>query len=256
PLRARRGGRAHLPMDTIAEVIRAGRLSFAFMEAAPYQRWALPSTRTFRQVSQDTGIPLEDLREILEAMGFAWRSADEPIREDELQVVPLIRLAFSSRLLDQAWLNRVGRVYAEGMRLAAQVENEAYVARFEEPVLASGLGQRGAMEQASEIAGEFLPLVDRALMAVSRRQQELIWTEHQVLNIEAALEEAGAIVRRERVPAMCFLDLAGYTRLTEERGDRAAAALADTLAILVDRLARGQGGRPVKWLRGGGAVRL
>jgi adenylate cyclase len=243
--------RAGLPMDTIAEVIRSGRLSFAFMEAAPYQRWALPSTRTFRQVSQDTGIPLEDLREILEAMGFAWTSADEPIREDELEVVPLIRLAFSSRLLDQAWLNRVGRVYAEGMRLAAQVENEAYVARFEEPVLASGLGQRGAMELASEIAGEFLPLVDRALMAVYRRQQELIWTEHQVLNIEAALEEAGAIVRPERVPAMCFLDLAGYTRLTEERGDRAAAALADTLAVLVDRLARGQGGRPVKWLGDG-----
>ena len=243
--------RAGLPMDTIAEVIRAGRLSFAFMEAAPYQRWALPSTRTFRQVSQDIGISLEDLREILEAMGFAWTSADEPIREDELEVVPLIRLAVSSRLLDQAWLNRVGRVYAEGMRLAAQVENEAYVARFEEPVLASGLGQRGAMELASEIAGEFLPLVDRALMAVYRRQQELIWTEHQVLNIEAALEEAGAIVRPERVPAMCFLDLTGYTRLTEERGDRAAAALADTLAVLVDRLARGQGGRPVKWLGDG-----
>jgi len=133
--------RAGLPMDTIAEVIRAGRLSFAFMEAAPYQRWALPSTRSFRQVSQDTGIPLETLREVLEAMGFAWTSADDPVREDELEVVPLIRLAFSSGLLDQAWLSRVGRVYAEGMRLAAHVENEAYAARFEEPVLASGLGQ-------------------------------------------------------------------------------------------------------------------
>jgi adenylate cyclase len=243
--------RAGLPMDTIAEVIRAGRLSFAFMEAAPYQRWALPSTRSFRQVSQDTGIPLETLREVLEAMGFAWTSADDPVREDELEVVPLIRLAFSSGLLDQAWLSRVGRVYAEGMRLAAHVENEAYAARFEEPVLASGLGQRQAMERASEIAGEFLPMVDRALMAVYRRQQELIWTEHQVLNIEAALEEAGAIVRPERVPAMCFLDLAGYTRLTEERGDRVAAALADTLAVLVDRLARGQGGTPVKWLGDG-----
>jgi adenylate cyclase len=243
--------RAGLPMDTIAEVIRAGRLSFAFMEAAPYQRWALPSTRTFRQVSQDTGIPLETLREVLEAMGFAWTSVDEPVREDELEVVPLIRLAFSSGLLDQAWLSRVGRAYAEGMRLAAHVENEAYAARFEEPVLASGLGQRQAMERASEIAGEFLPLVDRALMAVYRRHQELIWTEHQVLNIEAALEEAGAIVRPERVPAMCFLDLAGYTRLTEERGDQAAAALADTLAVLVDRLARGQGGTPVKWLGDG-----
>jgi adenylate cyclase len=243
--------RAGLPMDAIADLIRAGRLSFAFMEAAPYHRFAIPSTRTLRQVGQDTGIPLEALRETLESMGFAWTSADDPIREDELEVLPLIQLAISSGLLDPAWLTRVGRAYAEGMRLAAEVENEAYVARFEEPVLASGLGQRQAMEQASEIAGEFVPLVDRALMAVYRRQQELIWTEHQVENIEAALEEAGALVRPERVPAMCFLDLAGFTRLTEERGDQAAAELATTLALLVERLARGQRGTPVKWLGDG-----
>ena len=243
--------RAGLPMDAIAEVIRAGRLSFAFMEATPYHRFALPSTRTFRQVSRDTGMPLETLRGTLESMGFTWTSADEPIREDELEVLPLIRLAISSGLLDQAWVTRVGRAYAEGMRLAAKVENEAYGARFEEPVLASGLGQRQAMERASEIAGEFIPLADRALMAVYRRQQELIWTEHQVENIEAALEEAGAIPRPERVPAMCFLDLAGYTRLTEERGDQAAAELATTLAVLVERLARVQGGTPVKWLGDG-----
>jgi adenylate cyclase len=137
------------------------------------------------------------------------------------------------------------------MRLAAQVENEAYRARFEEPVLAAGLGQRQAMERASEVAAQFVPLVDRALMAIYRRQQELIWTEHQVENIEAALEEAGAIPRPDRVPAMCFLDLAGYTRLTEERGDAAAAALAESLAVLVDRSARAHGGVPVKWLGDG-----
>jgi len=243
--------RAGLPMDAIADLIRAGRLSFAFMGAAPYQRFALPSTRTLRQVSRDSGIPLEALLEMLESMGFTWTSADDPIREDELEVLPLIRLAISSGLFDPAWLARVGRAYAEGMRLAAKAENEAYVARFEEPVLASGLGQRQAMEQASEIASEFIPLLDRALMAIYRRQQELIWTEHQVENVEAALEEAGAIPRPERVPAMCFLDLAGYTRLTEERGDQAAAELAATLAVLVERLARGQGGTPVKWLGDG-----
>ena len=243
--------RAGLPMDAIADLIRAGRLSFAFMEAAPYTRFAFPSTRTLRQVGEDTGIPLEALLEMFESMGFAWTSADDPVREDELEALPLIQLAISSGFFDPAWLTRVGRAYAEGMRLAAKAENEAYVARFEEPVLASGLGQRQAMERASEVASAFLPLVDRALMAIYRRQQELIWTEHQVENVEAALEEAGAIPRPERVPAMCFLDLAGYTRLTEERGDQAAAELAATLAVLVERLARGQGGTPVKWLGDG-----
>src|SRR5829696_3386752 len=171
---------AGLPMDGIAAAIRAGRLSFAFMEAAPYHRFAAPSDRTCRQVSEDTGIPLDALRETLEAMGFAWTSPDEPIREDELTVVPLIQLAFASGLLDLPWMARVGRAYAEGLGLAARVENEAYRARFEQPVLASGLGQRGAMERASRIAAVFIPLVDRALTGIYRRQQELVWTEHQV----------------------------------------------------------------------------
>ena len=243
--------RAGLPMDGIAAAIRAGRLSFAFLEAAPYQRWAVPSDRTFRQAAEEAGVPLDVLRQALEAMGFAWTSADEPAREDELEVLPLVALASSSGLLDGAWIARVGRAYAEGMRLAATVENEAYRARLEEPVLAAGLGQRQAMELASELAGQFLPLVDRAIMGIFRRQQELVWTEHQVENIEAALEEAGALARPERLPAMCFLDLAGYTRLTEERGDQAAAELAGTLTALVERSSRSYGGTPVKWLGDG-----
>jgi adenylate cyclase len=243
--------RAGLPMDAIADVIRTGRLSFAFLGEAPYHRWAAPSDRTYRQVGEELGIPLAALRETLEAMGFAWTSPDELVREDELEVLPLVALAATSGILDQAWMTRVGRAYAEGMRLAARVENEAYRARFEGPVLASGLGQRRAMERASELASQFNPLVDRALMAIYRRQQELIWTEHQVLNIEAALEAAGAIARPERVPAMCFVDLAGYTRLTEERGDQAAAELAATLAVEVERCARAHGGTPVKWLGDG-----
>ena len=193
--------RAGLPMDGIAAAIRAGRLSFAFLEAAPYHRWAVPSDRTYRQVSTETGIPLDDLRGMLESMGFPPTSPDETMREDELEVVPVVRLGISSGLLDPAWMARVGRAYTEGLRLAAQVENEAYLARFEEPVLRAGLGQRRAMELASELAAEFLPLVDRAVMGIYRRQQELVWTEHQVLNVEAALEEAGAVVRPERVPA-------------------------------------------------------
>ena len=243
--------RAGLPMDGIAAAIRAGRLSFAFLEAAPYHRWAVPSDRTFRQVSEETGVPLQMLRATLEAMGFAWTGPDEPVREDELEVVPLLERAVATGILDQRWLVRVGRAYAEGLRLAAKVENEAYQARFEGPVREAGLGQRRAMELASELAAQFVPLIDRALAGIYRRQQELVWTQHQVLNVEAALEETGAITTPERVPAMCFLDLTGYTRLTEERGDQAAAELAADLAVLVERSARDHAGTPVKWLGDG-----
>jgi adenylate cyclase len=107
------------------------------------------------------------------------------------------------------------------------------------------------MELAAQLGGDFLPLGDPALLGIYRRQQELAWTEHLVERIESELEAAGVLGRPERVPAMSFLDLVGYTRLTEQRGDAAAAALAETLAVLVDRSAREHGGVPVKWLGDG-----
>jgi adenylate cyclase len=243
--------RAGLPMDGIGAAVRAGRLSFAFLEASPYGRWLVRSARTYRQVSQETGIPLDTLGSVLESMGFARMAPDDLIREDELEVVPLLQLGLSRGVLDLAWSARIGRAYAEGLRLAANVENEAYRARFMGPLLASGADQRTAMELASQLATEFLPLVDRALMGIYRRQQEVVWTEDLVEDIENELDRAGVLGRPERVPAMSFLDLVGYTRLTEERGDAAAAELAGALAVLVDRSCREHGGVPVKWLGDG-----
>jgi hypothetical protein len=57
------------------------------------------------------------------------------------------------------------------------------------------------------------------LLAIYHRQQELVWTEGLVERIENELEAAGVLGRLGRVPAMCFLDLVGYTRLTEVRGE-------------------------------------
>jgi adenylate cyclase len=243
--------RAGLPMEGIAEAIRAGRLSFAFLEAAPYRRWAMRSARTYRQVSQETGVPLELLGSALESMGFTRMAPDESIREDELEIVPFVQLGHTTGVFDLAWLTRLGRAHVEGLRLIATAWGDAYQARFEGPVLASGGDRQTAMEQAAQLSVEFLPLVDPALLAIYHRQQELLWTEGLVERIENELEAAGVLGRPGRVPAMCFLDLTGYTRLTEERGDAAAAALAETLAVLVDRSSREHGGVPVKWLGDG-----
>ncbi len=242
---------AGLPMAGIAAAIRAGRLSLAFLEAAPFRRWAVRSGRSYRQVSQDTGVPLETLGAVLESMGFARMGPDEPMREDELEIVPVLRLGLASGIFDLAWLRRLGRAHVEGLRLIVTAWGEAYQARFEGPALESGADQRTAMELAAELGVAFEPLVDPALLAIYRRQQELHWTEGLVERIEDELERAGVLGRPGRVPAMCFLDLVGYTQVTEERGDQAAAGLAEALALLVGRSAREHGGVPVKWLGDG-----
>src|SRR5215216_2202863 len=244
---------AGLPMDGIAAAIRDGRLSFGFLEATVFRRWVVRSARTYRQVSQDTGVPLELLGSFLEAIGFARMAPDELIREDELEVVPLLQLGVSTGFLDQLWSSRLGRGYAEGLRLIANVEKDVWQARFMAPLLASGADQQTARERAARRSGDLnvAPLIDRALLAAYRRQQELAWIEQMVEEIETALEQAGGLGRPERVPAMCFLDLVGYTRLTEERGDQAAAELAESLAVLVRRSSREHGGVPAKWLGDG-----
>jgi adenylate cyclase len=244
---------AGLPMAGIAAAIRAGRLSFAFLEGAPYRRWALRSGRTYRQVSEEAGVPLELLGSFLEAIGFARMAPEELIREDELEMVPLLQLGLSSGFLDQRWSTRLGRGYAEGLRLTARVEKEVWQARFMAPLLEAGADQQTAIERAAQLATDLNvnALVDRVLLAAYRRQQELAWVEQLVEDIEAALEATGGLGRLERVPAMCFLDLVGYTRLTEQHGDQVAAELAEALAVLVNRSAHERGGVPVKWLGDG-----
>jgi adenylate cyclase len=243
--------KAGLPIDGIGQAIEQGRVSFAFLEAAPFRRWAERSDRTYREVCEEADVPFDFLSGVLEAFGYARMGPDDRIRQDELEVLPLVRQAVASGIIDQASMARVGRAHSQGLWKAAMAENETYHARFEMPALEAGLGQPQALERAARMAESWNPLVDRALMAGYRRQQELVWTEHLVEHIESALEEAGVLTGPGRMPAMVFLDLVGYTRLTEERGDEVAAELAGTLGDLVERSSRVHGGAPVKWLGDG-----
>jgi len=94
-------------------------------------------------------------------------------------------------------------------------------------------------------------LLDQTVMAMYHLQQTRAWTADIILGLEAQLEAANLHSRLEHPPAMCFLDISGYTRLTQERGDAAAAELAHQLGRIIQRTAADHGGRPVKWLGDG-----
>jgi adenylate cyclase len=142
---------------------------------------------------------------------------------------------------------RVARVYGENLRRIAQAEPEFYHDHVEGPLLASGMDEQQMRQAASQMSDRLAEVVGRMLVALYTRHQERYTIDHLVSHIEAVVTER----RPQRPPAMCFLDLAGYTRLTEERGDRAAAALATSLADLVEQVSLPHGGQPVKWLGDG-----
>jgi adenylate cyclase len=104
---------------------------------------------------------------------------------------------------------------------------------------------------ASDFSGPAADSSDRALLAVWHAHETHAWTRNLVETAEVLLERAGIRSRTERPPAMCFLDITGYTRLTQERGDEVAADLAAELARLVQRSSVQHTGRPVKWLGDG-----
>ena len=103
----------------------------------------------------------------------------------------------------------------------------------------------------ADVGSRIAPLMEQALLSIYHGQQEHAWSKSAVEDVEAPLERAGLYRRVHRPPAVCFLDISGYTRLTEERGDEAAAELATTLAALVRGSSREHGGQPVKWLGDG-----
>ena len=57
-------------------------------------------------------------------------------------------------------------------------------------------------------------------------------------NIEESLEGSGLEQRVPQPPAICFVDLTGYARLTEERGAEAATQVAGRLVALVNDISR------------------
>ena len=87
---------------------------------------------------------------------------------------------------------------------------------------------------------------------VYRRHRVHAWIEHSVNHVEAALDAEGIESHLPQPHAICFVDLTGYTRLTEERGDRFAADLAAQLGSLVKNIARRRGGSSIRWLGDGG----
>jgi len=241
--------RAGLPLDGIGKAVAEGRLSFAFMDLPQYGFARFTGT-TYRQVADERGIPVEVLRNLHEAQGFARPEPTDVVREDDLPLIAALQVALLFGMPEEAVV-RMMRVYGESMRRVAEGENAVYRAHIEAPLLAGGMDVPTMLRTASQFGAEYVKVMDQSLLSLYHRQQEHEWLADMVESIEDALEDMGLVERLERPPAMCFLDLVGYTRLTEERGDAAAAELAASLAGVVQGVSQHHGGRPVKWLGDG-----
>jgi adenylate cyclase len=242
--------RAGLPLEAMAKVIEQGDLSFDFLDLSVYDRFSRLSDATFQDLSARRGIPLELLMVMRETIGFARPRAEDLVREDELRIASAIELQLS-RDFKPAVIERWLRVYGESLRRIAETEADWWHTEIEVPHLTSGLDEAEVLEAASRWGDEMTSAIQQALLAIYHAHQEHAWTDVFVADVESVLDRAGLRPRTKTLPAMCFLDISGYTRLTEERGDEAAADLAARLTGSVQQVSERHGGKIVKWLGDG-----
>jgi adenylate cyclase len=242
--------RAGVPLGGIATAVREGALTFSYLDATAFDRFSGVSRTTFRELSERTGVPMDLLLVVREAHGLAEPAPEDHVREDELAAVPAIELQLSLGIRPEM-IERLLRAYGDGLRRIVETETDWYRTEIQLPLVEGGMTEAQMLSAQADVGSRISPLLEKVLLSIYHGQQEHAWNKSAVEDVEAALERAGLYRRVRRPPAVSFLDLTGYTRMTEERGDEAAAELATRLATLVRGSSREHGGQPVKWLGDG-----
>jgi class 3 adenylate cyclase len=238
--------RAGISLEDVARGVAAGELTFRLDYFLPEP---VPGSVTYAALAADLGRSPELLRQLSSELGLP-APADDRIRPEDADM--LSRLVTTLDLVDDAELSRFARLYGGSMQRligsALQFFDRSIRARIDSLEASNEEKDKLIDERGASV----VDLVNRLVPWLQRRLREHAILEYSVATIEAYMDERGIAPRRPRqAPAIAFLDLTGYTTLTEERGDQAAAELAARLATIVQERARAHNGQTVKWLGDG-----
>ena len=247
---------AGVPIDALLEASRAGRISLRYYDQLHPPPGPL-SGRSYEEFARSVGPMRAQLSQLFAAFGLAEPEPDGRLSiEDEELITDMLATLVETGQPDLAL--RAIRMFGEGARRAADGALEVY--------------GEAANRAGDDVRG--LPVDDvfqrllRPWAHFARRSASLAeWLashhlsraidEYSVTEAEHVMEDAGFVAARlEAPPAVAFIDLTGFTRLTEERGDEVAAAIAMRLGELATDTVRPQGGRVIKLLGDGVLVRF
>jgi len=238
----------------------AGLTSVGRMFADP----GLRSGRTYGDVVASLGEAGPRLAAVYAALGMSEPAADTHLRaNEEAALTGFVDIWHRVDPEGEADV-RVARIAGEASRRT----NEAWLDTWDEtarPVLRSqGSPVRAGEPLPSDVADPAQNLglrsaeVGRAMVAwLHERALERTLNERIIAAFEHALVAGGRLEQRpQRPPAIAFVDIAGYTSMTVEHGDEAAAIAADGLRALAETRVREVGGRVVKLLGDGVLLRF
>jgi class 3 adenylate cyclase len=248
-----------LPAETLERAVEAGFLTFQRTdEYLPY-RPGSRSERTFAEFQASAGAGPEVLPAVYEVMGLPKPDPDSPIHVDEEELLERF-LEVWRRAPDEDAPLRAARLMAQGARASmlgwADLVDEQIAAPVRERLF------RGELQEfPDDVRVSFMRMT--SLVPDMFRWLSARYLEHRSVNgivegFERFLATRGLapIPEPPSPPAIVFVDLSGFTRLTTERGDESAVDAAASLQRHADTTATRYGGRLVKLLGDGAMLRL
>ena len=237
--------------EQLSELLTAGAYNLDWASVV-YPEPTAQLTTTLEQAAAAIGLPQDLAARLFDAWELPRPQPGQALRADDDELLALALPALEGFEGDETALLASARQLGDSLRRLAESQVRLFHARVEEQLAAEGHPDHSWTDDLNQVAAVMMASLERALVLLYRRHFEHYVLEVTVLRAEAALERAGLARRRPvRPPAIGFLDLTGYTKLTEERGDRAAAELAGRLVEMVHEFAHRRGGRAVKLLGDG-----
>jgi class 3 adenylate cyclase len=245
--------------ETIEHAASEGLLSFQRTdEYLPYEPGPR-SERTFAEFQAEIGPGAELLPVAYEVLGLPKPDPTAPIHVDEEALLDRF-LEVWRPAPDEDSLIRAARLMAQGTRAAMLGWVDLVDEQFAEPARQRLL--RGELDEfPDEVRVRFMSvtnLVPEMFLWLSARYLEHRSVTSIVEGFERFLASRGLAQTPDPLgpPAIVFVDLSGFTRLTRERGDESAVHAATSLLRRADEAARRHGGRLVKLLGDGAMLRL
>jgi class 3 adenylate cyclase len=247
---------AGVPLDALVAAQQIGRVDFAYYDEL-HQPPGEPSSRTYDEFRAALGAGGDQLSGLFAALGLAEPDGVARLDvEDESLLADLVASIAATGQPDLAV--RVVRLYGEAIRTASEGALEIY------GEAAGRLGSELAgLPPAAEYERLFVPWSRIARTApalaswLTARHISHAIDAYSVDATEAILADQGLVPERAATaPGVAFVDLTGFTRLSVERGDEAAAGIALRLGELARTTAQRHDGRLVKLLGDGVLLRL
>ena len=214
---------------TIEQIRRAtedGRLAFGFVEEL------LPDEdgdATLEDVARASGLAPALIERLWSSFGLPGQDLDAMSRED-VEAMREAAGVLSTGLPLVASL-QLARIYGQALSQIADAEVRLIHLYVHEPLMREGMPGLQMAEQMENLARELLPRSSTLMEYLHRRFLAHFVAQDVVGHMEVELD-AEVDLGRLRV-GICFCDLAGYTRFTEEEGDEQALSFVERF---VDRV--------------------